>query len=182
MTGCSNREIWRPVVGRESEYEVSNLGRVRSLDRVRLQRGRSGKLHKHRSVGRLLKPGISSSGYPTVALGRGNTRLLHDLVAEAFIRPRGVREVVRHIDGTRDNSRADNLVWGSYLDNITDAKKHGTWGAGVLKKCKLSIEEREVVKALRDVRNFTVAKLAETFQVSRATIVKTLGGRHAEIG
>lgn len=103
------RETWKPVVGHPN-YEVSDLGRVYS------NRG-----------ARILKPGVASNGYPTVALGRGNTRTLHSLVADAFLGPRPEGQEVRHKDGDRMNPRADNLVYGTRTDNINDAVAHGTW-------------------------------------------------------
>ena len=103
-------ELWKPAVG-HSGYEVSSLGRVRSL---------------HRG-GRILRPGTASNGYPTVALGRGKTRTLHSLVAEAFIGARPTGQVVRHKDGDRKNPRASNLIYGTRAENIKDAVAHGTW-------------------------------------------------------
>lgn len=103
-------ETWKPVVGHEGRYEVSSWGRVRNVAR-----------------GRMLKPGLASNGYFTVAIGKGNSRTTHSLVAEAFIGPRPVGMEVLHLDGIRANSHADNLRYGTRTDNILDAVKHGTW-------------------------------------------------------
>lgn len=105
-------EIWKPVVGFEGKYEVSNRGRVKSYVRKK---------------GELLKPGFSSTGYLTVALGRGNSRTLHSLVAEAFIGTRPEGYEVLHADGTRTNNCVSNLSYGTRADNIQDSIKHGTW-------------------------------------------------------
>lgn len=106
-------EEWRPVVGFEGFYEVSSEGRVRSF-----RRGANG---------RLLRPGISSNDYPTVALGRGNSRTVHSLVAAAFIGPCPEGEEVRHHDNDRRNPRATNLRYGTRAQNIADAQAAGTW-------------------------------------------------------
>lgn len=103
-------ERWRPVVGFEGRYDVSNRGRVYSW-----------------VTERVLRPGIASNGYPTVALGRGKTKTVHSLVAAAFIGPCPPGMEVRHRDGNRRNPRATNLEYGTRADNIRDAVKHGTW-------------------------------------------------------
>lgn len=120
-------EIWKPVVGHEGCYEVSDLGQVRSLDREWRQKTRYGSFYTHRKAGILLRPGAGSHKYPTVVLGRGNTRTVHSLVAEAFIGPRPIGQEVRHKNGNRADPRAENLCYGTRLDNINDARAHGTW-------------------------------------------------------
>lgn len=106
-------EQWRPVVGWEGLYEVSSEGRVRSF-----RRGANG---------RILRPGIASHGYPTVALGRGNTQSVHVLVAAAFIGPCPEGQEVRHRDGKRSNPKAENLRYGTRSQNINDAIRSGSW-------------------------------------------------------
>lgn len=106
-------EIWKPTVGHEGNYEVSNLGRVRTFRR--------------RANGRLLRPGVASNGYFTVALGRGNSRTVHSLVAAAFLGPCPPNQEVRHKDGTRKNNVANNLEYGTRTQNILDAVAHGSW-------------------------------------------------------
>jgi hypothetical protein len=119
MTAYMN-ETWKSVVG-HAGYEVSDLGRVKSSLRG----------------GRILRPGIASNGYPTVALGRGKTRTIHSLVAEAFIGPRPDGQEVRHKDGNRRNPAALNLSYGTRTQNIYDAVAHGTWlSPARLKHCK----------------------------------------------
>jgi hypothetical protein len=116
-------EEWRSVPGFPN-YEVSGLGRVRSLDCMKWGGPRAGYYLKK---GRILRPGLVSNGYPTVMLGReGGTRTVHSLVAEAFIGPRLEGQEVRHKDGDRTNPKAANLEYGTRGDNVKDAFKHGT--------------------------------------------------------
>lgn len=120
-------ETWAPIAGWSGKYEVSDQGRVRSLTRQIVQLARSGKPYAKTLVGRLLAPGVASNGYPTVALGRGNTRTVHSLVAEAFIGPCPAGKEVRHLDGNRLNPRLANLAHGTRSENILDAVAHGSW-------------------------------------------------------
>jgi hypothetical protein len=101
-------EQWKDITGYEGSYQVSSTGRVRSLDRVTCSDTRGPQTLK----GRVLKPGIASNGYYTVALrkdGNTRTRTVHDLVADAFVgvRPKGL--VIDHIDGDRLNNLPINL-------------------------------------------------------------------------
>jgi hypothetical protein len=105
-------EEWKTVAGWDGVYLISSEGRVISL---------------RKSVPKFLKPGISSNGYPTVCLGRGNTRTIHSLVAGAFIGPCPSGQEVRHRDGCRTNPSKDNLSYGTRSDNIYDAVAHGHW-------------------------------------------------------
>lgn len=74
-----------------------------------------------------MKPGIASNGYPTVSLGRGNTRTVHSLVAAAFLGPCPTGQEIRHRDGNRQNPCSDNLHYGTRTQNIMDAVAAGTW-------------------------------------------------------
>ncbi len=109
-------ERWRPIAGYAGRYEVSDHGRVRSWTAW--------------SKGRLLKPGIASHGYPTVALGQGNTRTLHSLVAAAFLGPCPPDCEVRHWDGNHTNPTLGNLVYGTRSQNNMDRHRHGTAPVG----------------------------------------------------
>jgi hypothetical protein len=105
-------EQWRPVPGFEGKYEVSDLGRVKSL---------------RWTPPRILRPGPSNYGHLSVALGQRNTRMIHQLVLLAFVGPRPPGQEARHLDGDPANNRLDNLCWGTRGDNIRDAVRHGTW-------------------------------------------------------
>lgn len=107
------QEIWRPVVGYEGHYEVSNRGRVRSLDRYLERKGRHGGRHTYLQRGCVLQPQLINSGYLAVHLHLNGTRsiaLVHRLVAEAFHGPARGREA-DHRDYDRLNNAADNLRW-----------------------------------------------------------------------
>lgn len=99
-------EIWRPVVGYEGLYEVSNTGLIRSLDRFVGNR--------NRIKGKILSIRIEKNGYCSVALskyGKIKRYKIHRLVAQAFIpNPEGLPEV-NHLDEDKTNNSVDNLEW-----------------------------------------------------------------------
>lgn len=114
-------ETWKPVVGYEGAYEVSDLGNVRSLARMD-RRGR-------RVKARTLASGIAGNGYLLVSLwrdGRGESRMVHQLVAAAFLGPRPEGMDICHADGNRTNPAAANLRYDTRAANLADARAHGT--------------------------------------------------------
>lgn len=121
----SSIETWRPVVGYEDLYEVSDQGRVRSLDRVFVRTNGVPQSVK----GRVLKPGTDKDGYRTVALSRGGkatTRRIHRLVLSAFVGPCPTGQEVRHLNGVPGDNRLSNLAYGTSSENRRDRWEHGT--------------------------------------------------------
>ena len=111
-------EEWKDVVGYEGYYQVSSHGRVRSLDHKAINR--YGGMIK----GRILKPYICA-GYQAVGLHANNVRehkLIHRLVAEAFVLNQDDKPVVNHIDENKFNNFVNNLEWVTCRENIN----HGT--------------------------------------------------------
>ena len=105
-----NKEIWKAVKGYEGLYEVSNLGRVKSLDRI-VKKSDGRKLTVNE---RILKPMINITGYFYNKLSnRGviKTKRIHQLVAESFLNhiPCGLKLVVNHINFDRTDNRVENL-------------------------------------------------------------------------
>lgn len=119
-------EKWVPIPGYEGSYEVSDLGRVRSLDRIitfQWSRVKSG-VGQRLARGRILKK-VYRKGYPFVDLGSRNFKAVHQLVMLAFVGPCPDGMQVRHDDGDRDNCRLENLLYGTQSDNEQDKIRHG---------------------------------------------------------
>ena len=114
-------EIWKDIEGYEGLYQVSNLGRVRSLGRDIVRRTRYGTMAPYHINGKVLKPLHSQGDYCYVHLfdkdGASINHKVHRLVAKAFVpNPDNLNEV-NHIDEDKDNNRADNLEWCKHADN-----------------------------------------------------------------
>lgn len=115
-------EHWMPIPGYEGSYEVSDTGRVRSLDRVN---------HVGRKLrGLILKQIDGTGGYYRVGLHRNGEHTqhhVHRLVLTAFAgSPVDGLNVARHLDGNPKNNSSSNLAWGTTQENILDQIRHGT--------------------------------------------------------
>lgn len=111
------KEIWRDIQGFEGFYQVSNMGRVRSRDRLIVY---SNGRHRH-FKGQLIRPVKTNSGYWQIRMKK-NERVTHEyvhrLVAKAFIpNPKGLPEI-NHKDENRLNNQVANLEWTDRLGNI----------------------------------------------------------------
>ena len=112
-------EIWKDIQGFEGKYQVSNLGRVRSLDRTIIDK--AGRVHHTR--GMILKDSINKGrGYYRVSLSDGHRNYthieVHRLVALHFVP--GYKEglVVNHKNENKTDNRAENLEWCTYQYNL----------------------------------------------------------------
>ena len=122
-------ELWKPVVGYEGLYEVSNYGRVESLPRKVQYLGRRGLWTVKE---RILKTRVGSGGYLVVGLANKRTwRVpIHILVLTAFDKPRSVGQQAQHLNGNASDSRLCNLRWGTPGENREDMRVHGTTNRG----------------------------------------------------
>lgn len=132
-------EEWRDVVGFEGLYQVSNLGRVKGLDR--LVDTNINNVDKRISKGKLLKPQFNNKGYKRVNLCKNGTFksvFVHRLVAEAFIPNPNNYPVVNHKDENKQNNCVENLEWCTQKYNMN-------WN-GVMKKVGLKLRKTEEEK------------------------------------
>ena len=103
-------EIWKPVVGAEDRYEVSNIGRVRVLSHITNQVNQHGNMMSVRHYGRVLKLRENRRGYLVVFIYK-KLITVHRLVATAFIPNPDNLAQINHKDENKHNNRVENLEW-----------------------------------------------------------------------
>ena len=160
-------EIWKDIRGYEGLYQVSNLGRVRSLDRIK--RGAHYK-------GKILVLSKDKDGYLIVGLHdskRSNTYRVHRLVAISFIpNPNDLPEV-NHIDENKENNNVNNLEWCSTKYNLTYGSRKGAMVGTKNNHAKLTEDQ------IKEIRR--IYKKGD-LQFGQSALGKKYGVSHCQIG
>lgn len=118
-------EIWKDIDGYEGFYQVSNLGRVRSLDRLVTGCGRKG---LQKAKGQIMKLQARKAGHLDVLLKKNGVEercWVHRLVANAFIPNPTSLPIVNHIDSNPKNNEISNLEWCTQKHNVNHCVKEG---------------------------------------------------------
>jgi hypothetical protein len=162
-------EEWRPVVGFEQDYEISSLGRVRSL-----------KNKTNSKVGRILKTCLTH-GYPYIILYQDNQRFpfsVHVLVARTFLGVVPDGKEVHHIDGSRNNNNLENLAYVSRAHNVSEGYRIGNNRSGEDHEWhKLTVNQvREIRRAYQSGEG-GYKNLAKRFNLPWGTIRNIVKGR-----
>jgi len=158
------KEIWKKIPD-YPDYEVSNLGRVRSYY--------NNKYPERREKPKMLKLLYCPQGYHTIRLFRNfkaQSRKVHRLVLEAFVckKPEGMECL--HKDGKKDNNRLTNLRWGTRLENMKDRVRLGEHAVGE-RAGQAKLKTREVLKILQKLKNKEKQRnIAKEFGVSYSVI------------
>ena len=117
-------EIWKPVVGYEGLYEVSSLGRVKSLEKT-ISREKNGKWIQSE---RILKNSHQGNGYLATTIyknGKPKRINIHRLVCISFIPNTNKKPCVNHKNGIKSDNRPENLEWVTFSENTFHAFKKG---------------------------------------------------------
>ena len=149
-------EIWKWVDGYQGFYKVSNLGRVKSVDRYVYCEVSPNKLQH--LFGKVLKSKIDKKGYAIVYLskeGKQKAKKIHRLVAQAFIpNPLNLPQV-NHIDGNKTNNNVSNLEWCDNSYNQKHAHETGLfpkyedtvgWGRPAKPVAMLDFNTKEIIQ------------------------------------
>lgn len=168
------KEIWKSINGYEGFYEVSNLGNVKSLPR-KMWNGRNYFISKEK----LLKQGLSGKKDDNINRqrlmvilskdGKKENKLVHHLVADAFLGEKPSDMIICHNDGNHLNNNKDNLRYDTQQQNVMDIYRHkGKYGNKHLK-----IEEVLEIRSLYK-NGKSINEITKLFHVNKKSIIKII--------
>lgn len=152
-------ENWKFIKNYENRYMISDLGNIKSLKKL------------HRNSEKILKPVIQTGGYCAIDLGNGKKIkrfLIHRLVAENFIENPLNKKQVNHINGIKNDNKLNNLEWVTASENQKHSILIGLRTTKGIKNSQCKIKETDVLKILKDKRNYK--KISLEYKISISTI------------
>lgn len=177
-------EIWEFVEG-SNRYQVSNLGRVKSVDYTDRFKGRGGEMCTRFKKGRILSVTNNGKGYMKVGMSGIGQKYIHRLVAEIFIPNPDNKKTVNHIDGNKTNNKLENLEWATHSENQFHSKKTGLAKTGHRHaQAKLTTDEVEYIRKNYIPRHekYGCNALARKFGVSGGHVSYIIKGKNRANG
>lgn len=149
-------EIWKDIEGYEGLYQISNLGRVKSLFRTYTTKSKNQFtefIMTHKVNEKIIKQSVNKMGYYQVCLynkEKKKNMLVHRLIAEAFIPNPENKPTVNHIDGNTKNNSLNNLEWATMQEQINHSVNVLNHKRVITKKCRdkqIQLHERQVKRS-----------------------------------
>ena len=171
-------EIWKDVPEYEGYYQVSNMGRIRSVERLVTQRHSATKgFYTRKFPERIMNPFADKSGYQYVSLSKDNCierKCVHVLVLQAFIGNRPDNHECNHLNAIKNDNRLENLEYCTKSENIRYSynfprKLGGTKGENH-HKAKLTRNDVKEIRQLYLSKQYTQVQLAKIFNVTQTNI------------
>lgn len=165
------KEVWEPIKNYEGFYEVSSLGKVRSVER-KVKHWRGGLLTAKSQIN---VPYLTKNGYLINRISKQSVKesfLVHRLVAEAFIANPENKPQVNHINGIKTDNRVENLEWNTRSENITHADKNNLRNLKGVNNSGAKLTEIQIT-AIR-FSNKSSKELSTIYGVSQSCINKII--------
>lgn len=182
-------EVWKDIKGYEGLYQVSNLGRVKSLDHWTYRRFNFGVCKNMFYKGMILKHITDTDGYAIVSLSGQEKQMLkkvHRLVANAFIPKIEGKDIVNHKDGNKKNNVVSNLEWCTPKENTIHCYRVLGYVVPEERRAKLGMKNRKKVQCVETGEIFESYKMASLWLGCNENRIshhlrgasKTAGGYH----
>jgi len=156
------KEIWKNIKGFENSYQISNYGRVKSLNRLIWC---SSNKSYSRIKGRILKLDIINKNYAQIGLWNNrkcHKKLIHRLVAESFISNPNNYPEINHKDCNKLNNNINNIEWCTRKQNAKHAKKNGAYSnfPNGVNKPNAKLNEKAIIHIRKkELRNINYCEL-----------------------
>jgi len=176
-------EIWKDINGYEGLYQVSNLGRVKSLERYRQNHSKLQLIPE-----KIKSKRIDPQGYELVDLYNKNkqkTIRVHRLVAETFISNYGNEDTVNHKDGNKTNNKVVNLEWASFEEQNKHFYKHNLKSEENIKKAVKAMNKAQSkpVKCLNNGKVYeSASEAAREIGVCGSLVMRCCRGERKSAG
>ena len=171
----SSNEVWKDVKGYKGLYQVSNLGRVKSLDRKIDVKAKDKKKHKRKYKETILKQCDNGNVYLYVNLYKNKKvcrKRVNRLVAIAFLDNPNNYPIVNHINGIKTDNRLENLEWVTHQENILHAIDNGMIDVKIPEKTAKFIRDRYDENDIR----YTAKAFAVRFGISESYVKSIANG------
>jgi len=166
-----SEEEWKDIPGFEKEYQISNLGQARSLDRKVVFHRKNGTTYERNYDGQILKSQLDGQGYFKIGLPYKKQMNIHLAVMLAFVGPKPLDQEIIHLDNNKKNSAKDNLKYASKsCHQIGDQNS----------RCVLTEEQVIEIRNVYD-EGGSLALLTKRYKVSKGAIFgvcKNINWRH----
>jgi len=177
LYGMYLEEIWKDIKDYKGIYQVSNLGRVKSIAR-KVKHSRGNHSYYQYQQERLLSANQKSNGYLEYSLCKDSKRThkyIHRLVADAFIDNPNNLPVVNHIDEDKQNNKVDNLEWCTVSYNNT----YGTRIDRKVKNTDYRKNSRKIIGEKNNIRIvfYSIVAAKKITNINRSSIESVLSGR-----
>lgn len=165
-------EIWKDIVGYEGLYQISNFGRIKSVERVVIKKND----RKNYVKETVLRFGINTSGYYIVSLyknAKPKTHRVHRIFATEFLPNYENKPNINHIDGDKLNNNLHNLEWVTQKENIQKAFETGLVNNTGVNNGQCVLNENKVLKIKKLLSaGETQSSIAKKYNVTRSCILK----------
>ena len=167
-------EIWKDIVGYEGIYQVSDLGKVKSLQK------KIPHLGSYRIINEsILKGSITEYGYIVYKLGgklNGRMYFGHRLVAKNFLGIVNEKNVVNHKNGIKTDNRLENLEWCTQLENVIHSYKMGLSNNYGEKNGNNILTTEQAIKIKYHLSHLSQKQIAEIYNIKQNTVSQIKNG------